>query len=222
MGRGSTRSATDVMMPSVPSEPHHNRIRSYPVTFFTTRPPAFTSSPSARSTVIPRTKSRGRPCRVRSGPPIPTASTPPSVACSACGGSIGRRWPALASCTPSSPSVTPVGTTAVRSAGSCSTSPASAARTSSSANGPRGAPPSPSCVRPAAGTRVRPSRSATTTRSSSRLAGATTASGARPATRNGACVASSDIGVRPRRRQRPLLVRHLAAAPLPRAGSCRG
>ena len=92
-GSGCRRKTTSATRPSVPREPHRRRGRSKPATFFTTLPPPWAMTPSARTSVTPMTRSRTAPNRVRRGPNAFAATTPPTVARSGSGGSRARRWP---------------------------------------------------------------------------------------------------------------------------------
>ena len=94
---------------------------SYPVTFFTTRPPDRASVPSAPTTLMPITQSRAVPNPCRSGPDAFAASTPATVPASPHGGSSGRNCPSRDSSACTTASGTPASTVSVRSAGSCST-----------------------------------------------------------------------------------------------------
>ena len=55
LGAGSTLIVTSVRTASVPHDPAISLDRSYPVTFFTTRPPALMISPRPVTAAIPRT-----------------------------------------------------------------------------------------------------------------------------------------------------------------------
>ena len=71
------------------TDPQSSRARSYPATFFTTLPPAWATTPSARTISTPMIRSRGAPCLWRRGPLSLVATMPPMVARSAAGGSSG-------------------------------------------------------------------------------------------------------------------------------------
>ena len=60
-GRGCTRKVASVISPSVPCDPAKSLPMSYPATFLTTLPPERAITPSARTTVRPRSRSRGEP-----------------------------------------------------------------------------------------------------------------------------------------------------------------
>ncbi len=60
-GSGWSRKTTSARSPSVPSEPQRRRGRSKPATFFTTLPPPCATTPSARTSVTPMTRSRTGP-----------------------------------------------------------------------------------------------------------------------------------------------------------------
>ena len=92
-----------------------------PVTFFTTLPPLLTTVPSARTARMPMTISRGRPKPVPSGPAMPAASVPPTVARPGRGGSSGSHCDSRVNASCSAPTVQPACTVTVRSAGSWAT-----------------------------------------------------------------------------------------------------
>ena len=60
-GSGCSRKVASVIRPSVPCDPANSLPRSYPATFLTTLPPACATTPSARTTVMPISRSRGVP-----------------------------------------------------------------------------------------------------------------------------------------------------------------
>ena len=60
-GRGCSRKVASVIRPSVPRDPANSLPRSYPATFLTTLPPECATTPSARTTVRPISRSRGEP-----------------------------------------------------------------------------------------------------------------------------------------------------------------
>ena len=76
---GSTLIVTSVMAASVPQEPAINLHRSYPVTFFTTRPPDLKVSPRPDTAAKPRKWSRAAPALMRRGPERFAARAPPIV-----------------------------------------------------------------------------------------------------------------------------------------------
>ena len=76
---GSTLIVTSVMAASVPQEPAISLQRSYPVTFFTTRPPDLKVSPRPDTAEKPRKWSRAAPALIRRGPERFAASAPPMV-----------------------------------------------------------------------------------------------------------------------------------------------
>ena len=79
-GLGVSLNDTSHTTPRLPKPPTCNRAISYPLTFFTTCPPLFVIEPSACTTFIPSTRSRGFPyCHFR-GPLVPDARMPPIVA----------------------------------------------------------------------------------------------------------------------------------------------
>ena len=117
-GTGTTLNVTSAMTPSVPSPPTCSRSMAKPVTFLTTLPPLFTTVPSGSTARMPMTISRGRPNPALSGPAMPAASVPPTVARSGSGGSMGSHCPARPSAACSAPTVHPACTVTVRSAGS--------------------------------------------------------------------------------------------------------
>ena len=60
-GSGWSLKVTEVISPSVPSEPTKRRGRSKPATFFTTLPPPLATTPSARTMERPMMRSRAVP-----------------------------------------------------------------------------------------------------------------------------------------------------------------
>ncbi len=103
-GAGSTLSVTSVSTPNVPCAPVSSLARSRPVTFFSTRPPLRSTSPSPVTKRMPRTWSRVAPQATRRGPERFAPTMPPKVAGRASphsharsGGSAIRCWPFSAS-----------------------------------------------------------------------------------------------------------------------------
>ena len=78
-GAGSTFNVTSVMTASVPWLPVSSLHRSRPVTFFSTRPPEWITSPRPVTARTPSTWSRIAPQATRRGPERLVATTPPSV-----------------------------------------------------------------------------------------------------------------------------------------------
>ena len=120
-GVGTILNVTSAMTPSVPSPPTWSRSMAKPVTFFTTLPPLLTTVPSGRTARMPMTISRGRPKPVPSGPAIPAASVPPTVARPGRGGSSGSHCDSRVNASCSAPTAHPACTVTVRSAGSWAT-----------------------------------------------------------------------------------------------------
>ncbi len=92
-GLGTTLRLTDVTIASAPHDPCRNRGISNPLTFFTTMPPAFATSPSPRTNSHPMSKSFNVPERSLRAPANPVATTPPTVVVSGDGISSGSSWP---------------------------------------------------------------------------------------------------------------------------------
>ncbi len=83
-------------------------------------PPAFATVPSAKTTVEPMTKSRGRPNVARRGPDQPEASNPPTLLNPGDGASSGTNWPRSASVALRRSTLRPHSTEIVRSRNSYS------------------------------------------------------------------------------------------------------
>ena len=105
------------MMPNPPKPPTWSFVRSYPATFLTTLPPAFTSRPSPVATVHPRRWSRTGPKPWRNGPAVALATTEPSVRSGRPGGSRASHIPSSASFLRSASNGVPDCTVATRSEG---------------------------------------------------------------------------------------------------------
>ncbi len=114
-GTARSRRLTSVMMPKPPKPPISSLARSYPATFFTTRPPVLTTWPSPVTTVSPTTWSRMKPKPSRSGPAVAVASTEPSERSGLPGGSTGNHMPASPRCRLSTSSGAPAWAVATRS-----------------------------------------------------------------------------------------------------------
>ncbi len=116
--RARSRRCSSVMMPNPPKPPTCSLVRSYPATFFTTLPPAFTSRPSPVATVQPRRWSRTGPKPWRSGPAVAVATIEPSAALGASRRIEGEPHPLVGQRRCGAPSSgVPACTVATRSAG---------------------------------------------------------------------------------------------------------
>ena len=78
------------MAANVPNDPIISFAMSRPATFFTTIPPELTSFPSSVANFMPMITSRAVPYKRRRGPLVFAATTPPTVAEPANGGSSGN------------------------------------------------------------------------------------------------------------------------------------
>ena len=105
----------------VPRLPINSLWRSYPATFLTTLPPDLMTSPSDPIMLMPIQESRAVPKARRIGPLSLAASTPPTVARSAYGGSSVSRWSFFASSSASAAMPSPASTVMVMSSGEYST-----------------------------------------------------------------------------------------------------
>ena len=199
--------------------------RSYPATFLTTLPPDLATTPSARTIVVPMTRSRTAPCSNRVGPVAAVATRPPTVPRR--GGSAASHWPAEASRAWRSSSRIPACATATRSPAVCSTSPSSRVRSSTRSHRDGGAP---HCSRVPAprGTTARSLSDASrrTADTSSTEAGDATQRGRIPPTWSASEAAASDPWTaslrRPSTSVARVLIRTAPRARRSRAGGRRG
>src|ERR1051325_7625995 len=72
-GRARSRRWISTITPNAPNAPASSRVRSYPATFFTTRPPLCTSRPSPMTNVTPSRWSRTGPNTWRRSPALAAA-----------------------------------------------------------------------------------------------------------------------------------------------------
>mmetsp|Transcript_32814 Transcript_32814/g.79772 ORF Transcript_32814/g.79772 Transcript_32814/m.79772 type:complete len:212 (-) Transcript_32814:596-1231(-) len=79
-GTGWSLTVTDVMTPSVPSDPIKSDVKSYPAEFFGARVPVFVIVPSAKTHSSANTLSRIVPYRTAVVPDAEVAAIPPMVA----------------------------------------------------------------------------------------------------------------------------------------------
>src|SRR5205814_10224687 len=117
-GAGVSRSHTDVITPSVPSEPTSSAVRSYPATSLRNGPPRRTSSPGATTTSSPVTHAPVTPYLNACGPPAFVATFPPICDCSAAPGSGAKSRPPPRAVCRTAAVVTPASTSIRHSRGS--------------------------------------------------------------------------------------------------------
>src|SRR5438132_406465 len=117
-GRARSRRCTSTITPNAPNPPAASLVRSYPATFFITRPPLCTKRPSPVTKVTPSRWSRTGPNPCRNGPAVAVATTDPRVRPASPGGSSASHVPRSASCWRSRSQPMPASAVAERSCGS--------------------------------------------------------------------------------------------------------